>query len=900
MARVPMWRRYLRFFGPDVGADVHDELRFHLEAKTTELIGQGRSPEDARREAMRQFGDVAQFSALCRSIGEEQVRKTNWTDRLAGWWYDLRHSARALYRAPWFTVVAVITLAAGIGGATSTFSMVDAWIIRAVRFPDPHQLVFARGLDMRRGEEIMVSFPDYMDLRERGRQFQSLAAWAYDSYTLSLQSGVERVLGAKVSPNFFSTLAVQPVLGRGFFENEGERGRHQVAIVSHGFWKARLNGDVAAIGSKLKLDGEPYTIVGVLPENFHFTLAGRVNIWTPLAPGPEDRARRQARFLQLVGRMKPRELKEARQELATIAGALATAYPDSNLDIGSICISLSDEIGRHSGEQAIMTVFGVTVGLLLIACSNSANLLLVRALARKRQAAIQLSLGASRGRLVRQALVETLCVFLMAAALGALGAWWFTGFLTSLIPYENRGFLPNYGEASLNWTVFSFALSITLLTGLISGLVPAFENARTNVVSVLKESGSALSQSPKTRRLRLALVIAQIVLATILLSSTVILVEAFRATWSAPLGFDSSGVLTFVMALDERQYSTSASQRIYFESAAQAIAIPRQPLKPAIARFVPFGGNTGRTAFRVRDQQLTDPRRLPSAAFNAVSPEFFSVLRTPVLAGRTFETRDTQDRPPVAIVNDAFVAQYLKGKNPIGEPVWLGRMKNTPARIVGVVAEIRNDNDPRAGYPQIYIPFAQEPSADAYFLLRPQGNTGAPAKPLDLLPEIRRRIAALDPQQPVFDAKTLDDRLNEGLAPFRIISGILVWFGFIALSMAAVGVYGVVAFSVSQRTREIGIRAALGAGKVRLLRMFLRQGMLILAGGLVPGLVGSFAAGIALRSVFQGVFQDAVLPNVASPLLLTAAILGVVVLIATLLPARRAASIDPLAAIRYE
>ena len=899
MARVPMWRRYLRFFGPDAGADVQDELRFHLEAKTSELIGQGRSPEDARREAMRQFGDMAQFSALCRSIGEEQVRKANWTDRLAGWWYDIRHSARALYRAPWFTVVAAITLAAGIGAATSSFSMVDAWIIHAVPFPDPHQLVFARGSDMRTGQELGVSFPDYTDLRERSRQFQSLAAWAYDSYTLSLESGAERVAGAKVSPNFFSTLKAKPVLGRGFLENEGERGRHRVTIVSHGFWKARLNGDIAAIGSKLNLDGEPYTIVGVLPEDFHFTRAGRANIWTPLAPGPEDRARRQARFLQLIGRMKPRvTVAQARQELAAIAGALAVSYPDSNLDIGSFCISLSDEIGRHTGEQALLVVFGVTLGLLLIACSNSANLLLVRALARKRQAAIQVSLGASRGRLVRQALIETLCIFLMAAALGALGGWWFTGFLTGFIPYDNRGFLHNYGEAPFNWTVFAFALGIALLTGLISGLAPAFENARTNATSVLKESGSALSQSPKTRRLRLALVTAQLMLATILVSSTVMLVKAFRTTWSAPLGFDSSGVLTFAMMLDERQYSKPANQRVFFESVAQAVAIPHEPRKPAIARFVPFGGNDGGTEFRVRDQQLTDPRRLPSAAFNAVSPEFFSVLRTPVLAGRTFEARDTQDGPPVAIVNDAFAACYLRGKNPIGESVWLDRMKGTPARIVGVVAEIRNDGDPHTGYPQIYVPFAQNPSAGAYLLLRPQAS--AAAKPLDLLPEIRRRVAALDPQQPVFDAKTLDDRLDEGYAPFRIISGILVWFASIALGMAAVGVYGVVAFSISQRTREIGIRAALGAGKARLLRMFLRQGVLILAGGLLPGLAGSFAAGLALPSVMQGVFQDAVLPNVVLPLLLTAAILGVVVLVATLLPARRAASIDPLAAIRYE
>jgi putative ABC transport system permease protein len=384
-------------------------------------------------------------------------------------------------------------------------------------------------------------------------------------------------------------------------------------------------------------------------------------------------------------------------------------------------------------------------------------------------------------------------------------------------------------------------------------------------------------------------------LATILLSSTVILVRSFHAIWSAPMGFDSSGVLTFVLALDERQYSSAAGQRVFFESVAEAIALPQQPLKPAIARFVPFGGNSGRTTFRLQDQQLTDPRRLPSAGFNAVSPGFFSVLRTPVLAGRAFEPRDAQNGPRVAIVNDAFVSQYFREKNPMGQAVWLSR-QDASAEIVGVVAEIRNNSDPHTGYPQIYVPFAQEPSAAAYLLLRPQSSAGAPAKPIDLLPEIRRSIAAIDPRQPVFDAKTLAGRLNEDFAPFRITSAALVWFGLLALSLAAVGVYGVVAFSVSQRTREAGIRAALGAGKARLLRMFLRQGLVILAAGLLPGLAASFAAGLMLRSLFA----ETVSPGLIPPLLFTAAVLCAAVLVATLLPARRAASVDPISAIRYE
>jgi putative ABC transport system permease protein len=891
MARSPIWRRYLRFFGPDIDADVRDELRFHLDAKIAELIDQGRSPEEARREALRQFGDVTEFSSLCRVIGEEQSLKVKRRDRLASWLYDIRHAVRSIRREPRFALVAIATLALGIAGATSLFSIVDAWIVRAVRFPEPRQLVVARSLDTRRGREIGVSFADYADLRQRSGQLRSLAAWSAKSYALSVSDGADRVAGATVTPNFFSTLSVEPLLGRAFLEDEGERGRDRVAIVSYGFWKARLNGDPAAIGSKLTLDGDPYTIVGILPERFHFTLAGRANVWTPLAPAPDYLSRRQRRGLELLGRMKAHvAVEQAQQELKGIASQLAAAYPDTNLDIGAFCISLSEEIGRHTGEQVILIVFGVTLGLLLLACSNVANLLLVRSLGRKRQASIRISLGASRGRLVRQALVETLSLFIAAAVAGATGGQWFTTLLIHLIPSENRGYLPDYGQASLNGAVVVFVLGITLFTGLIFGLAPAFEATRANVVAVLKECGSAVSQSRKAKRLRLVFVTAQIVLATILLSATVMLVQSFRATWSAPMGFDSASVLTFKLALDARQYPDAIRRRAYFDRVIEAIGKSEQQAKPAIAQFVPFGGQSATTTFQVRGRQLPDSRLIPTAGFNAVSPEFFATLRTPVLSGRAFETRDIQDDRLVAIVNDTFVAQYLRGTNPVGQAIVLGRMKDRSAEVVGVVAEIREDSDPQRGYPQVYVPFAQAVPQEAYLLMR------APGDPMLLLPEIRRRLASIDPGQPAFDAKTLDGRLNEAFAPFHIISGMLVWFGFLALMLAAVGVYGVVAFSVSQQTREIGIRAALGAGRATLLRIYLRQGISILAAGLLLGLPGGYAAGLALRSMSAQTGSV----HFVLPLVFTAAIVGFAGLAATLLPARRAASVDPLVAIRYE
>lgn len=894
MQRVPMWRRYLRFFGPDVRADVGDELRFHIETKVRELTEQGMPADEARRVALRHFGDMTEVRRMCEQIGEENVRKLSWKDRTAAWRYDIRLGARSLARAPWFTAVALITLAAGIGGAASLFSVVDGWIIHAVRFPNPGQLVFARGLDKRSGGEVQVSYADYADmaarLAARARMFQSLAAVAFDSFTLSREGPPERVIGASVSANFFDTLGAHPVLGRGFLPSEGEFGHHRVAIVSYGFWKARLNGDPSVIGWLLNLNGEPYTVVGVLPESFHFTLTGRSNIWVPLALNSEERSQRQARFLRMIGRMKPGvTVVQARQELQSITADLAKAYPDTNLDTGAFAISLSEEIGRHVGSQVVLIVFGVTIGLLLIACSNVANLLLVRAVTRKRQAAIQLSVGASRGRLVRQALVETLMLFSAAAVAGSFAGIGFARLITSSIPYENRGFLPDYGQVFLNWRLFAFSFAVALVTGLFFGLAPAFEATGANLTATLKEAGSAVSHSRKARRARWALVTGQVIIATVLLCLTAVLVQAFRGMWTAPLGFESAGVLTFRVSLDERQYADPARRRAFFDSLLASVdSMPGEGA--AIATSVPFGDGFGETSLRIGNEPPSDARRPPKAGFSAVTAEYFRVLKTPLLAGRMFERADSAAARPVAIVNEAFVKRYLAGRNPLGRLVALSAINQREAEIVGVVTTMREDNNPGPGYPEIYVPFAQAKRFSGFILMR------TAADPLSLLPDIRRRVASIDPSQPVYEAKTLEERLTEGFAPFRIVSGMLAWFGLLALVVAAIGIYGVVAFSVSQRTREIGIRSALGADRFKLQLLFLRQGLAIMAAGIPLGLLLGGAAAAALRGVVENVAPA----KLVGPLALTAVLLSAVVLVATLLPARRAASVDPVLAIRYE
>lgn len=893
MSRVPMWRRYLRFFGPDVEADVRDELRFHIETKSSELMDRGLSAEEARHEALRSFGDLGEVKNLCRTIGEEHVRNARRENRMANWWYDISHAFRSLMRAPRFSLVAVFTLAGALLGTASLFSLVDAWIIRSVRFPEPHQLIFAKGLETRQAREIGVSFADYADTAARTRLLKSLSAWTEDSFTLSLEGPAERVSGARVSTNLFETLAVQPMLGRAFLPHEGEFGRHHVAVVSYGFWKARLRGDPSAIGSTLNINRQPYVVVGVMPESFHFTLVGRANVWLPLSPSPEERSQRGARFLQMVGRLKPDvTVAQAHEEFHAIAAQLAAAYPGTNREIGALVMGLNEEIGRHTGRNVLLIVFGVTLGLLLVGCSNIGSLLMVRALARQRQAAIQLAVGASGWRIIRQGLTETLTLFIVASLLGAAAASWANKVITDLIPFENRGYLPDYGQAPVNWTAFGLVLLIALVTGIAFGLVPAMEASRTDLTAVLKECASAVSQSIRSRRIRLTLVVGQVFIATILASATIVLVESFRKVLDEPLGFDGSQVLTFRVSLDEHQYATPAQRRAFFDSVVSRLESP-QFGKPAVATTIPFSDSQTESSFRLPTldgPSLQDSARLPRAVFNVVGPEYFSALRIPLRAGRLFENGDSQDARLVAIVNERFVLQYLAGRNAVGEPVVLGKVGNRLATIVGVVGATRENSDPGPVSAQIYVPFPQAPEGDAFVISRMAGD------PLKFVPDARRIVARLDPSQPLYDAKTFGERLDETFVPFRIIGGLLIWFGGLAVGLAGVGIYGVIAFSVSQRTREIGIRAVLGAGRHQLQMLFLRQGMLILVAGLIPGLLCGFAVCTVLRSVLA----DMIAVQIFAALLFTAALITSVVVLATSLPARRAGTVNPVMAIRYE
>jgi putative ABC transport system permease protein len=808
-------------------------------------------------------------------------------------WNDLKYAVRGLRQKPGFAVLVVATLTAGMAGAACLFSFINAWMIEPLPYAQPDQLTFARSLDTREGRQIGLSVADFRDIRDRSHSFESLALWAPASFTISLEGVPERISGAKVAASFFDVLGVLPKQGRVFRAEEETFGRQFVVIVSEGFWKSRLGGDPAAIGQTLRLNGDLHEIVGILPADFHFTPAGRANLWTPAAVPDAEALRRGDRYWSMIGRRAPGVTQEqAARELSETAAALAREYPETNRYVSSFSLTLAQQVGEHTGNRVLFAVFLITVGLLLIACSNTANLLLVRAAMRRRQAAIQLSIGASRGRLIRQGLIETMLLFFSAAMIAGLLGMWLTDWIASLVPYENRGYLPNYGVVALHWRVFAFMAGAALLTALTFGVAPALEASRTDVAMALKEAGSSSSGTRRRGRLRAALVVAQISLGTALLASTGLLVQSFRSNWNTPTGFDPNGVLTFQMALDEKRYATPEAIRGFYDRVTDVVRQTAGSSKVAVLWSIPFSGTETRTSLRIEGQEIPESGKESLALLNAIAPEYLAALGIPVKQGRGFQVSDGPESPSVAMVNETFARRHFPGGQAVGQKITLLR-RRTPAtlEIVGVVADVRIDLDRLRPDPEILVPFAQRPDASAFVVLRASGNPSA------LVPALRAAIAKIDPEQPIFRAKTMDEWMEERFAALWIVGGLAAGFGLLALVMAAVGVYGVVAFSVSQRTKEFGIRAALGADRARLLRLVASQGISLMLTGFLPGIGLAMAAAIGLRSAMEGVAE---VPEAAPIIAGAVIVLALAALAATLIPARRAASVDPVRAIRYE
>src|SRR5215470_10015050 len=888
-----LWRR-LRALVRRNDRDLDDELAFHLamreakirearicEDKTREdkIRAAEVSPDEAQAAAKRQFGNVARIKEACREMSSFTFLET--------FWQDIRYGARGLRHNPVLALVVVVTLALGIGVSAWNFAMLNQWVIQAVAFPQPDRLVVLWEIDTKKGAIGTIPAPDYLDWKQQNRVIETLSAWTAREFSVGGEVP-QRVPGGRVSADFFRTLGVRPVIGRDFLESDDQQGSAHVAIVSYGFWRERLGADPSLAGATLKLDGESYAVVGVMPDDFHFTLMGRANIWAPLAFTDAERADRSVGFLQVVGKLKPGvTVASAREAMNVIANNLEKAYPETNTNAGIQLLMLSQEIGRHVGNQGIYTGFVVGICILLIACSNVAGMYLARTLARRKEMTMRLALGARRSRLARQLLSENLLLLPAAIGLGlalaAAGGNW----VTALIPYENRGYLPNYGRIQVDSTTMIYALAIAGVSVLLFSLAPILEGYKLNLTGVLKEMGSVAGS--RGQKLRKTLVIAEIVLALTTLVPAGLMVRYFVELLAKDPGFRPDHVLTARLSLPATAYKDEAQWRSFYDRLLDRVRALPQVENVGASQFVPFGHHNATVEFRIEGRPEPGFRKVPATEITASTPGYAPAIGLNLLRGRFLTEQDRPGVMPAVVINQTMERRYFPHEDALGHRIRLGPNDPTWYTIVGVVGDVKLFDLSDRPENQCYYAFAQMPVRTMSVVLRTS------ADPLLLADALPKTVSAIDKESPISDAETMQQMISDEEAPFRIFAQFSVYFAVLALFLAGMGIYGVMAYLVESRTREIGIRIACGAEPRGILWLVLSGSLKLVVAGIGLGLVGAWGVTRLLSGLLNGVAANAPIDYVVSVVAMLLAIL-----LASFGPLRRATKVDPMRVLRYE
>jgi putative ABC transport system permease protein len=808
---------------------------------------------------------------------------------------DLRYAIRQLIKSPGFTIVAVITLALGIGANSAIFSVINTVLLRSLPFPSPDRLamVWAKS-PQHPGEDRQVhSYPDYLDLRTQNRTFSALAAYTGASAIWGTGENAEDVPGIAATSDIFAVLATPPLLGRGFSPEDDKPEAARVVVIGYSFWQRRFAGDPKIIGRQVTLAGKAYTVTGVMPKGWKFPIGSeKVDYLAPLVPmfsgsTPNYIMRRGAHFLPVVGRLKPGvDLRMATADLQTIAAQLAKQYPDTDAGRTERAVALqSDLVGDV--RPALLVLVAAVALVLLIACANVANLFLARAATREREIAIRTALGASRLQIVRQLLIETSLLALLGGVAGLLLAWWSTDVLVAMGPSD----IPRLNEIQVNGAVIAFTFGIAFLTSLIFGLVPALQASRPQVEQSLRETSRGSTGGVRSHRLRFAFVVSQFALSLVLLVGAGLLIRSFAQLRAVKPGFEPRGVITFWQALPKARYGEVDQQTQFFDNLlARLTALPGIE-DAGIVSPLPFSGNDQGRTFTIVGQPAPQEGMEPSASLLTTNGSYFQTMRIPLKSGRLFEARDKKGAKPVVLINDTFARKYFPNENPLGHLLKMGGDDEAPPReIIGIVGTAKHGNLAETDEAEFYLPFAQAPDRYSDIVVRTSLSP-----PAGLETTIRRAVLAIDAQQFVPAITPLTQLVSQTLSQSRFNTGVLGAFASIAIILAAVGIYGVIAYDVAQRTREIGIRMALGAQRQQMLRMILRQSLTMAAIGIGVGLVGAFAATRLLRALLFGIGTMDLLTYGAVVLLL-----GLAAFVAGLLPARRAMKIDPVIALRYE
>ena len=801
---------------------------------------------------------------------------------------DLRQALRAFRRTPAFTTVAVLTLALGIGANAAIFSVVNGVLLRPLPYPDPDRLVMVWTYNPRQGfDKDVGTYPNFEDWRRQSRSFQELAAYTGSSYTLAGFGDPAQIRGAVVTPGFFETLGVPARYGRIFAAQDGIAGSHRVVVLSHGLWVRRFGGDAGIIGRSVPLSGVSHEVVGIMPDGFAHP--ADAELWTPLAPSERYAELMQSRgtfWLTVMGRLRAGLSRAAAQaEMDGIAARLEREYP-ANAGLGVRLVSLHEEIVGDV-RRPLLILLGAVGFVLLIACANVANLLLTRAAARQRELAIRAALGAGRARIARQLLTESLVLALAGGAAGLLLASWAVDLLHALAPSN----LPRLSLVGLDARVLAYTAVAALFTGLIFGLAPVSQSSSS--AEALKDGARGGSEGRRGRRLRSALAVGEIATALVLVISAGLLIRSFIALTRVDLGFETRGLLAMRLQLPRAAYPHQEQIAAFYERLTEGIrALPGVESAGATSTILlPALPQSAGLIVEGRPPDISEGARVP-VPYDAVTPGFFDTLRIPLLKGRTFTAADGPGAPAVAMVNEAFERRFFPDRDPLGRRVAFG---DTPGAdttwftIVGVVADTRRAGVDRAPWAEMYFPHAQAQDPAMFVLLRTSGD------PVRLAAAAQAAVWAIDRNQPVTSIRTLREMVDARQANRRFTTLLLVVFASVALVLATIGVYGVIAYSTAQRTQEIGIRMALGAERAHVLRLVLAEGVRIGIIGLAIGLAASAAATRLLTGLLFGVPRWDPVTFAAVPMLL----LGIAA-IASWLPARRAVRLDPVAAMRRD
>lgn len=885
---VPLRLRSL-FRKEAVDSELSEELEDHLERKTRELIAAGSAPSEARRKAMREFGGLEQSKESCRD-----ARRVNFVEDLI---QDVRHGVRVLRTNLGFAVVAVLTLALGIGANTAIFSVVNTVMLRPLPYPNADRLVLLNETAENRGrlEMMSVSWQDYLDWRQQARSFQYLGIFRGQNLTLTGFDQAERLNGAMASSDIFAAMGIQPLLGRTFVVEDDNAGATPVAILSERLWRNRFSASPDVLQRTITLDGMNYTVVGVMPASMRFP-SRLTDIWVPLglyvSGMPSSRDNHPG--LTAAALVKPNiSLEQATSEMETIAERLGNQFPDTN---SSVRVRLTTLYMSMVGNvrSSLLVLLGAVLFVLLIACVNLANMTLARGEARLHELAVRSVLGASRGRLVRQLLVESLLLALTGASLGLAWAWMALRVLVA----SQLSSLPRIDLIGMDLPVLGFTLLVALLVAVLFGLWPALRISSPKAQASIKQATARLS--PRAG-LRPFLVVAEVGLAMVLLVGATLMIRTFSSLTSVALGFRPEHVVTMRLSLPSRNYSTVEWVTFYGNLLARVEALPGVQAAGVSSLTPLVGGGSESGIFT--EPLPKDPRdHGPGCTFGAVSGGYFDAMGIELVRGRTFTAHDSADSRPVIIVDEASVRAFWPGQDPIGRRVafeFRGRTVADPQpvwrEVVGVVRTVRHyDLTTPNSRLQVYVPYAQPPfwfaTLPAMTLMVRTGTS-----PETLVNAVRHEVASLDPALPVFSVRTMTEYVEGVLEQPRMSMALMVSFGGLALLMAGVGIYGVLSYSVSQRTREIGIRMALGASQAEILRFIMRQGVILSLAGVLVGLMAALASMRLIRSLLFGVSATDLATYILVP-----AVLLTVALAATFIPARRATRVDPLNALRYE